>query len=68
MRRKITLNSKCKDITLETVSTYKYFGCIITNVGKEDVNTNDKARKSRGVYYALNRTILRKGGIEPGTT
>lgn len=41
-------------------------GNIIIIGGKEDIDIRDKARESRRLYYALNKTILGKIEIQQG--
>lgn len=69
MSKTMIVNENCKEeasndkikqheAPIERVTTYEYLGTLITENGKIETETTDRANKSSKLNYALNKSIL----------
>lgn len=58
--RKIEINGN----TIEAVTAVEYLGSVITDDGRIEVDIANRMKKTRNIYYAINKPILQKQEID----
>ena len=61
------LNIEIEGKLIEQVQNYVYLGVVINETGNHEIDLNERINKSNNLFYALNKTFIRKKEIKQET-